>query len=84
MPRMPGSGGAENTESSPIGRKRRRLRGMPIRESAPSTRGLERFCTRSAAPGGEQSPPAVVNGAVYATCGPNAVCAYGLPANRPR
>ncbi|MBV8372092.1 MAG: PQQ-binding-like beta-propeller repeat protein [Candidatus Eremiobacteraeota bacterium] len=31
-----------------------------------------------------QSSPAVLNGVLYDTCGPNAMCAYSLPANRTR
>lgn len=80
---VPGNGDAENTESSPT------VANGVVYVGCRS--GVCAFNARTGAllnafgsPGSEQSPPAVVNGAVYATCGPNAVCAYGLPANRPR
>ena len=73
-----GSGGITNTESSPS-----IANGVAYVECQNGVCAFKAFngalLYTSSSSGSRQSSPAVVNGLLYDTCGPNTACAYGLP-----
>jgi len=76
-----GSGGAENTTSSPsIANAVAYVECQSGLCAFNASTGALLFTPNSS--GSSQSSPAIVNGTVYETCGPNTACAYALPSTR--